>query len=115
MQDTEQYLMIVEATGSGGGRYFPFWTSTGITGPWKALADTEGKPFAGRSNVTSDGGAWTEDISHGEVARATNDQNLTVPRRGMQYLYQGRSPPAGGNYNTLPWKLGLLTRTGPTC
>ncbi len=29
----------------------------------------------------------------------------------MKYLYMGRDPSSGGNYNTLPWRLGLLTKT----
>lgn len=73
------------------------------------------KPFAGRSNVTFPGGAWTEDISHGEMVRAGNDQSLPIDPCHMQYVYEGVDPNADGDYNSLPWRMGLLTQTNSTC
>lgn len=78
MQDSNQYLLIVEAIGSDGRRYFRSWTSNSIAGSWTQLAASEGNPFARASTTSFPSGAWTKDISHGEMIRAGNDQSLTI-------------------------------------
>ncbi|MFJ6194760.1 non-reducing end alpha-L-arabinofuranosidase family hydrolase [Micromonospora sp. NPDC092111] len=111
----DRYLLLVEAIGSDGRRWFRSWTATGIAGPWQALAAEENNPFARANNVTFSGTAWTRDISHGEMIRSGYDQTLTVSPCQLQYLYQGLDPNASGDYNSLPWRLGLLTQTNSTC
>ncbi|CAM3310933.1 non-reducing end alpha-L-arabinofuranosidase family hydrolase [Kibdelosporangium persicum] len=112
---SNQYLLIHEAIGSDGHRWFRSWTAPAITGPWTALADTESNPFARANNVTFPIGQWTRDISHGEMIRTSVDQTMRVSPCNLRYLYQGLDPNAGGEYDRLPWRLGLLTQTNSTC
>src|SRR5207302_4426548 len=107
------YLLLVEAIGSDGRRYFRSWTSTSLAGTWTGLADREADPFARSTNVTFDGTPWTNDISHGEMIRDGIDQTLTIDPHHLRYLYQGVDPAANVPYNSLPWRLGLLTETRP--
>jgi endo-1,4-beta-xylanase len=110
-----QYLMLVEAIGSTGRRYFRSWTASTLNGTWTPLAGSEAAPFAGKANVAFPAGAWTQDISHGEMVRAGTDQNLAISPCKMQYVYQGISPSAAGDYQHLPWRMGVLTQTNSTC
>ena len=112
-----QYLLLQEAISNPSGRrYFRSFTSTSLTGGWSPLAATEEEPFASRKNVSFPGGVWTEDISHGEMVRAGNDQTLTIDPCRMQYVYQGIDPRAETDYMAAlahgpahPNRLHLLT------
>ena len=110
---TNKYLALIEAFDSTSNwrRYFRSFTAESLEGPWAPLRDSGGAPFAGTQNVTFDGMAWTKDISHGEMVRAGYDESLTIDACNMPFLFQGYDPMAetGGNYNKIPWKLGLLS------
>ncbi len=110
VKGSDQYLMIVEAMGSGG-RYFRAFTSTDLGGTFTPMpqASTENTPFAGKRNVTFNGNAWTNDISHGDIVRDDPSEKKVIDPCDLKFLYQGRNPAVGGEYGHLPYRPGLLT------
>lgn len=109
IQGYDKYLTIIEERGK---RYFKAYIADRLDGEWKPLADTYDHPFAADSNVTFADGVkpWTDNISHGELIRASNDQRLIIDPQNMQFLFQGmwEKDKANKNYGQFPWRLGLL-------
>lgn len=110
---TGDYMLMWESIGSDG-RYYRAYTADSLTGQWSPLATSQSAPLAGSANVTFPGGAWTKDISHGEILRSGHDQTMPIDTNNLQFLYQGRDPNSGGDYSQLPYRLGLLTHEGGT-
>jgi hypothetical protein len=115
VKGTNTYLLLVEGFGDDGKRVFRSWTTTNLAGEWKPLAATTANPFASTKNVTFAKGKWTNDISHGDAVRDNPDQTSEIDPCNLRFMYQGLAPDATGDYNSLPWKLGLLTLTNSTC
>ena len=113
VKGTNQYLALIEAFDSTSNwhRYFRSWTASSLDGPWVPLKDAGSAPLAGISNTTFTGQPWAADISHGEAIRADYDQTLTIDPCDLPFLYQAADPSVdtGGDYNKIPWRIGLLT------
>ena len=115
VQGVNQYLLMQEAIGSDGRRWYRSYTSSSLSGSWTQHLATESNPFARSNTVTFSGAAWTRDFSHGELIRAGNDQTVPLNPCRLQFLYQGQDPNASGDYIRLPWRMGLLTQSNSTC
>ncbi|MGC4069354.1 MAG: non-reducing end alpha-L-arabinofuranosidase family hydrolase [Polyangiaceae bacterium] len=115
IKGTDQYLALVEAFDqtSSDKRYFRSWISKDLNGPWLPWQASGSFPFAGKSNVKFEGEAWTNDISHGDMIRAGYDEKLEIDPCHLRFMFQGADPNAdnGGNYNKIPWQIGVITQT----
>jgi hypothetical protein len=112
LKGTNQYLAIIEARGPGDIRYYAAYVADRLDGKWTGLANTQTNPFAGAANVTAAAGGtlWTDNISHGELIRDSNDETLTVDPGKLQFLIMGvlqKDKPK--SYQQIPWRIGLLT------
>lgn len=102
LKGANKYLMIVEAQGAA--RYFRAWTAASPEGPWTLLTND----FAVKKNVTFSTN-WTNDISHGDIVRASPDETFTIDPCNLQMVFQGRDPAINADYGQLPYRLGLIT------
>jgi hypothetical protein len=103
-----EYLTIVEAQGDRR-RYCKAYLAERLEGPWRGIADSLAKPFAGCANVRQEP-EWTANISHGELLRAGVDESMEVDPARLRFLFQGASDAEyrGNGYGAIPWRLGIL-------
>jgi len=102
LKGMNRYLTIVEAQGDRR-RYYQGLPGGRLEGPWKGLADSQVRPFAGLANVQQDE-PWTANISHGELIRADTDEMMEIDPAKLRFLFQGASDAAYRNkpYGQIP-------------
>lgn len=110
VKDKSQFLTIIEQKGR---RHLKAYVADRLDGQWHPVADTENRPFAGFHNVQPANGVdlWTDNISHGELIRHSNDERLIVDPEQYQLLFQGmlQADKRRKGYGDFNWRLGLLT------
>ena len=110
IKGTNNFLTIVEENGR---RYYKAYWSDRLDGHWRPLADSAESPFAGWKNIRPAVGvdAWTDNVSHGELIRDGNNQNLIVDPQRLRFVFQGMldAHKAGKGYGQFQWRIGVLT------
>lgn len=110
LKGLDKFLTIIEENGK---RYYKAYVADQLDGEWVPVADTIQRPFAGESNIAPADGveAWTDNVSHGELVRAGNDETLTVDPRQLRFVFQGmlEKDKTGKGYGQFSWRIGLLT------
>jgi hypothetical protein len=114
LKGMDKYLTVIEENGR---RYYKAYLADRLDGPWKPLADTAGRPFAGWTNVRPAPGVepWTDNISHGELIRDGYDERLIVDPHDLRFVFQGMwdMDKSGRSYGALQWRIGMLTPVAP--
>ncbi|RMF41913.1 MAG: glycoside hydrolase family 62 [Planctomycetota bacterium] len=104
------YLTIVEENGQ---RYYKAYVAERLDGPWRPLADSADRPFAGWKNIRPAAGVtpWTDNVSHGELVRNGYDETMRVDPHRLRFVFQGvlERQKKGLPYGRIPWRIGILT------
>lgn len=110
IKGSNQYLTLIEENGQ---RYYKAYVADRLDGSWTPIADSAERPFAGWRNIRPAAGVepWTDNISHGELIRDSNDETLTVDPANLRFVFQGmlEKDKAGTGYGQFPWRIGILT------
>ena len=110
IKGTTKYLTIIEENGR---RFYKAYLADRLDGPWRPLADSVEKPFAGWKNVRPAMGVdpWTDNVSHGELVRDGYDETLTVDPSNWRFVFQGMFDchKSGKGYGEFQWRIGVLT------
>jgi hypothetical protein len=110
LKGRKQYLTLVEEDGR---RYYKAFVADRLNGPWRPIADSPERPFAGWTNIRPAPGVepWTDNVSHGELIRDGFDQTLTVDPSNLRFVFQGMLDrhKSGKGYGQFEWRIGMLT------
>ena len=110
LKGTGKYLTLIEENGQ---RHYKAYLADRLDGQWAPLADSWEKPFAGARNIrpAKEVEAWTDNISHGELIRDSNDQTLTVDPNNLRFVFQGmlEKQKSSKGYGKFAWRIGILT------
>ena len=105
----EEYHMVYETRAEGDMRHFGLARAARLSGPWQEVT----RRFAAGDQLefSSPGTHWTDEVSHGEMLRAGEDQRLEYAPDHARMLIQGMPRNEHtGDYPSLPWRLGIITR-----
>ncbi len=110
LKGMDKYLTIIEENGR---RYYKAYLADKLDGPWRPVADTAERPFAGWMNISPASGVepWTDNVSHGELIRDGYDQRLIVNPDDLRFIFQGMwdKNKSGQAYGQFQWRIGMLT------
>src|SRR4051812_4920570 len=103
-----KYLTIIEAQSTGRRYCKAFWADF-PNGRWDDLAVSEKKSFASKLNIKQDP-VWIDQISRGEVLRASYDQRMEVDPLHIRFLFAAidEYDKTDRGYGQIPWRIGLL-------
>lgn len=114
LKGQDRYLTIIEQKGR---RYFKAYVADRLDGPWRPIADTAERPFAGWNNVRPAPGVdrWTDNVSHGELVRDGVDERMQLDPENLQFVFQGmlERDKTNRSYGAYSWRIGLLRPVDP--
>ena len=109
VQGRDEYHMVYETRAEGDARRFGLARAARLSGPWQNVTDR----FAAGDQLdfAASGTHWTDEVSHGEMLRAGENQRLEYIPDHARMLIQGMPREEHrGDYPSLPWRLGVITR-----
>ena len=87
-------------------RHLELWSASSLGGSWTKVDEN----WAHINNCTFSADRWTNQVSHGEIQRAGNDESCPISSTGSgcSVLIQGTT--GSGDYGQLPYDLGFMHR-----
>ncbi|BAV06736.1 Glycosyl hydrolase family 62 [Filimonas lacunae] len=96
-----KFYMVVEDIN----RYQELWTASTLGGTWTKVAEK----WAAKDNLTFLAEQWTDQVSHVEVLRASNNERMEVDNMDRcQMIIQGVKNGSYPDYGSIPYDLGII-------